>query len=285
MHISVIISTYNSPEKLEKVLWGFSCQTYKDFEIVVADDGSGPETSNLIKYFQQNTPLQIIHIWHEDKGFRKCEILNRSIVAAKGDYLIFTDGDCIPLKNFVESHKRNAEKRCFLRGCYIKLPKIASENIKKTDILNGNISDPIWLLKNGVTSRKIFRLIIPKPLADMMHKISYLSLRFPGCNSSAWKADILAVNGFDERMEWGGLDLEMGIRLFNSGVKYRLAIFSAFNVHLEHDKPYINHEAVAKNRKLIKETRMLRKTWTDFGIIKGSKPSNINEITFENVVK
>jgi len=94
--ISVIFTTYNSPRWLEKVLWGFDAQTDQDFEIVIADDGSREDTRQLIKRFARATDRPIQHIWQEDDGFQKCRILNKAIVAARGDYLILTDGDCIP---------------------------------------------------------------------------------------------------------------------------------------------------------------------------------------------
>jgi len=89
MKVSVILSTYNQPKWLEKVIWGYECQSYKDFELVIADDGSGPETIELINRYKQNTALNIVHVWHEDRGFQKSEILNKATKASQGDYLIF----------------------------------------------------------------------------------------------------------------------------------------------------------------------------------------------------
>lgn len=96
MRVSVILSTYNAPEWLEKVVWGYSVQSRRDFDVLVADDGSTYETSLLVHRLRRQTGLNIHHVWHEDRGFRKCTILNRAIEAATGDYLIFSDGDCIP---------------------------------------------------------------------------------------------------------------------------------------------------------------------------------------------
>src|SRR5690554_2143218 len=106
MDISVIITTYNQPEWLEKVLWGCAVQTFPHFEIIIADDGSGPETREAIERMRSQLPMPLRHVWHEDRGFRKCEILNRAIAAASGDYLIFLDGDCIPRRDFVDVHRR-----------------------------------------------------------------------------------------------------------------------------------------------------------------------------------
>ncbi len=109
MRISVIISTYNSPEWLEKVLWGYAAQTDHQFEILIADDGSHDATRRRIDSLRTPTQLTIQHVWHEDRGFRKCTILNRAIDAATGDYLIFSDGDCIPRADFIATHRRLAQ--------------------------------------------------------------------------------------------------------------------------------------------------------------------------------
>src|SRR5688572_27298061 len=111
MRISIIVSTYNQPSYLERVLWGYAVQTDRDFQLVVADDGSGPETGELIRNMRTATGLDVLHVWHEDRGFRKSEILNRAIVAAAGDYLLFTDGDSIPRRDLVHVHRTLARPR------------------------------------------------------------------------------------------------------------------------------------------------------------------------------
>ena len=135
MLISVIFTTYNSPLWLEKVLWGFDAQTDHNFEIVIADDGSREETRQLVERFARATERPIQHIWQADDGFQKCRILNKAIVAARGDYLILTDGDCIPRKDFVSVHRANAEPGSFLSGGYFKLPMSISQSITRSDNL------------------------------------------------------------------------------------------------------------------------------------------------------
>src|SRR5690606_3128694 len=129
MHVSVIITTYNQPHYLELVLCGYAVQTRRDFEVVVADDGSGPETAAVIERARRDLGLDVRHVWHEDRGFRKSEILNRAILAAAGDYLIFTDGDCIPRRDVVETHVRLAAPERFVAGGYLKLPAAVSRAV------------------------------------------------------------------------------------------------------------------------------------------------------------
>ena len=119
---SVIISTYNNPEWLEKVLWSYEFQAYKKFEVVIADDGSDENTKQLICRLEKEVSYPIQHIWHEDNGFQKTIILNKATVASKGDYLVYSDGDCIARKDFLETHINFREKGFFLSGGYFKLP-------------------------------------------------------------------------------------------------------------------------------------------------------------------
>ena len=130
--VGVVISTYNSPAWLEKVLWGYMYQTCPADEIVIADDGSREETRQLIDSFRDKLPIN--HVWHPDEGFQKSRILNKALVAATADYLIFTDQDCIPRKDFIETHVRYAKKGYMLSGGYFKLPMDISKLISHDDI-------------------------------------------------------------------------------------------------------------------------------------------------------
>ena len=122
LKISVVVSTYNAEEWLEKVLIGYSVQTYKDFELIIADDGSRTTTKELIDRYAANYPVPVRHLWHEDEGYRRQEILNVAIVEAAHEYILMTDGDCIPRADFVEIHAQQAEKGRFLSGGYCKMP-------------------------------------------------------------------------------------------------------------------------------------------------------------------
>ncbi len=163
MKITVIISTYNAEEWLEKVLIGYSVQTYKDFDIIVADDGSRPSTKELIDSYAKDYPVPIRHLWHEDLGYRRQEILNVAIVGANHDYILMTDGDCIPREDFVEHHIKHREQGYFLSGGYYKLPMELSKQITKDDIYSGKCFDIDWLRKNGIKlsfKNNIFYLVI-----------------------------------------------------------------------------------------------------------------------------
>ena len=150
MKISVIFSTYNSPNWLQKVLWGFHYQTDGNFEIVIADDGSTAETRQIIDTFRAFTHLPVKHVWQEDNGFQKCSILNKAIIESTGEYLILTDGDCIPRRDFVATHRSYSEPGYFLSGGYLKLPMTTSELINEQHIKDGLCFDRQWLIDNNV---------------------------------------------------------------------------------------------------------------------------------------
>ena len=150
MDLSVIISTYKSPAWLEKTLWGFQYQENKDFEVVIADDGSGEDTKKLIESFQGKFSFPISHVWHEDDGFRKTIILNKAITASRSDYLLFTDGDCIPRSDFVSKHLQYREKGYFLSGGYYKLPLAISTEITQHNISNQDAFSLRWLWDRGL---------------------------------------------------------------------------------------------------------------------------------------
>lgn len=269
MKVSVIISTYNSPAWLEKVLWGYTCQDYRDFEIVIADDGSGKETDALIRFFQENTSLEIYHVWHEDKGYRRQTILNQAILTAHTEYLIFTDGDCIPRNDFISTHVSQAEKGYYLSGGYCKLSMALSNKISKKNILNRESFDLKWLRSFGPVGLSQRRKLNARGMwASFLDIITTAKPTFNNCNSSAWKTDLLAVNGYDERMQYGGSDREIGERLRNLGIVGKQIRHRAIVLHLDHPRGYKTDESIEKNLLIRKKTKALKVSWTPHGIVK-----------------
>ncbi|WP_150914433.1 glycosyltransferase family 2 protein [Marinobacter halotolerans] len=267
MKLSVIMTTYNSPEWLEKVLWGYSVQTHKDFEIIIGDDGSTGETRDVIDRLRSETGLTIKHVWQEDKGFRKCRILNKSILEVESDYVVFTDGDCIPRADFLEVHAKEARPSTYLSGGYHKLPMSTSETITRDDIVSGRCFQLDWLKAHGLKkSYKNSKLTAGPLRAAVFNALTPTACNFKGSNGSAWLKDILAVNGFDERMPWGGLDREFGVRLANSGVKPKHVRYNAIVIHLDHKRGYKDPELVAANKALRVDSEKQRKTRTEHGI-------------------
>ncbi|MCH6257644.1 glycosyltransferase family 2 protein [Puniceicoccaceae bacterium K14] len=269
MKLSVIITTYNKPAWLEKVFWGYENQTDADFEVVVADDGSGSETRELIERFVKRGRLRIQHVWHEDVGFRKTEILNKAIVASEEDYLLFTDGDCIPRADFVQVHKERAVNGCFLSGGYLKLNMPVSEMLAEEAIVSQQAFDTKWLQKQGQPkSPKMSKLAAKGWKRFLLELLTPTKATWNGMNSSGWKNDITAVNGFNEQMQYGGLDREMGERMMNNGIKPKQIRYSAICIHLDHARGYATPESIQKNKAIRARVKREKLVWTDFGIAK-----------------
>jgi glycosyltransferase involved in cell wall biosynthesis len=274
--VSVIVTTYESPAWLEKVLWGYSVQTHKNFEVIVADDGSSELTAGLLEELQRMTNLSIRHVWHEKRGFRKCRILNKAILAAEHPYLLFSDGDCIPRNDFVAVHARYARPGAFLSGGIVRLDRTLSDAITRSDIFKGDIFEPWPLIRRGHRiERKLRMLVRRQPWVWLFEQISQTRPTFNGHHSSAWKEDILAVNGFDERMEYGGLDRELGERLVNRGIVGRSIRHRTVMLHLDHDRPYVTPDKIERNWLLRVRTRLDRRQWSDFGI----RPPSFSEVS------
>jgi glycosyltransferase involved in cell wall biosynthesis len=273
MKLSVIITTYNSEEWLQKVLVGYSVQTEQDFEVVIADDGSTEKTKVVIASFQNQFKFPIVHVWQEDNGFQKCKILNKAILKTQSDYLLFTDGDCIPRKDFVAQHLKHQEEGYFLSGGYFKLPMETSQKISLENIQNQDCFSISWLIKNGVSKTfKLSKLTKISIFASFMNWLTPTKRTFNGHNTSCFKSDLLAVNGFNEIMQYGGLDRELGERLFNYGILSKQIRYSAVCLHLDHARAYFNQEEWNKNLALRAYNIKNNITWITSGIIKGDYP-------------
>lgn len=256
MRLSVVVSTYNQPHFLERVLWGYAVQRDREFELLVADDGSGPETAALIDRLRPETGLRLVHVWHEDRGFRKTEILNRAIAAASGDYLLFTDGDCIPRADLVAEHRRLAEPGRYLAGGYLKLPAGVSERITVDDVRAGRFARLPWLRAQGWRpGRRALRLTGSHLLGRVLDRLTPTAAHFHGNNASVWRTALEAVNGFEGEMGYGGLDRALGYRLENLGVRGKQVRHRAVCLHLHHDRPYRSAEGMGRNRELLHRIR------------------------------
>lgn len=267
--ISVIISTYNAVEWLRKTLEGYRVQTFKNFEVVIADDGSGQETRDVLDEFSKDFPVPIIHVWHEDNGFQKSAILNKAILECNSDYIVMSDGDCIPRMDFLAVHKERRRKGYFLSGGYYKLPMNISEAITTENIRTQECFDLNWLKKNGLKSSFKNKKLTAEGLeAFFLNNVTPTKASWNGHNSSGWKKDILAVNGFDERMQYGGQDRELGERLINYGIKSRQIRYSAVCIHLDHPRGYKTKESIDKNLAIRKETKKNKVVRNPFGIQK-----------------
>jgi glycosyltransferase involved in cell wall biosynthesis len=275
--IGIVISTYNNPRWLEKTLWGYLSQVFVPklqgaaacrLEIVIADDGSQDETRKLIDAYRAQAGWNIKHVWQPDEGFQKCRILNKAVVASESEYLILTDQDCVPRADFVATHFRFAQKGYFLSGRYTKLPPALSEAITRADIEAGRAFEPSWLRSQGFWQGLSLKMVRSPRAAGVLNWLTPTKATWNGANSSGWRSDILAVNGFNERLHYGSEDVEMGARLGNVGIRPKQIRYSAVCIHLDHERPYAHPEVLARNRQAVRETIRSGIVETPFGIRK-----------------
>ena len=233
MLVSIIVTTYNWPKALEFCLAALNCQSNKNFEVIIADDGSRQETTNLIISLQNKYNFKIIHIWQEDNGFQAAKIRNKSIAAANGELIAFLDGDCIPLPNFVDSQLILAEKGYFVVGNRVLLSKEFTHQVLDKNLLIHEWSVFAWLVARfkGHCNRlqPFFKLPYPRKFQPKKWKGA------KGCNICIWKDDLVAINGWDESfIGWGYEDSDLVVRLIKHGIKRKEGKFKIPVIHLWH---------------------------------------------------
>lgn len=270
--VSLICSTYNNPLFLELVLDSIKHQSFKDFELIIADDGSTSETSELIKKYQVNFPVPIVHVWHEDNGWRKCQIHNKAILKAQGKLLAFIDGDCVLAPGFLQDHYDvfNREQRKYvLMGRRVELgPELTkSLDLKnyRSKLINGFAFS---LLKSCLRddSRGYSRILSLKyALLRKLFKANNVH-DLLGSNFSLPKASMIEVNGFNEDYQRGE-DGELFVRLRNTKHKLLGMKYYAVNFHLWHSRGDYTYVDEHYETVLLPDTT---RVWATNGLVKGN---------------
>lgn len=250
--ISVIVTTYNREDALAAVLRSLARQTDRDFEVLVADDGSGPATAATVEAWKAKVGHRIEHVWHEDKGFRAGEIRNRAVLAARGDYIVFLDGDCIVRPDFVAQHRKLAEEGAFVTGNRILLsPDLTSR------VLRDGLEPETWSfgrfvaerLRGGVNRLSALLKLPLGPLRQIRAK-EWKGAR--SCNLAIWRRDLDTVDGFDaDYAGWGKEDSDLIVRLLHAGIVRKDGNFATGVIHLWHKEA--DRSALAENERKLAE--------------------------------
>lgn len=233
--ISVIVTTYNREDALAAVLRSLRGQTDRDFEVVVADDGSGPATAALIDGLKASIGHRVAHVWHEDKGFRAGEIRNRAVLAARGDYIVFLDGDCIVRPSFVAMHRRLAEPGCFVTGNRVLLSRALTEKVLRDHLTPETWGCSTWLNERfrGGVNRLSALLMLPLGPLRRLRARQWKGAR--SANLAIWRSDLLTVDGYDaDYAGWGKEDSDIVVRLLRAGVARKDGSFATGVIHLWH---------------------------------------------------
>jgi glycosyltransferase involved in cell wall biosynthesis len=234
--ISILLATYNWPQALKLCLEALATQTDKDFEIIIADDGSTKDTCELIEGIKVLHPISITHLWQEDRGFRKTQILNQAIAAAHSNYLIFLDGDCIVQPDFVARHRALAQQGYLVTGSRVLLNESLTKQLlswPRWNFKNFNSNLLSYRLSGGIN--KYWPLKIKLGNGAWRDYKKFVWRRIKGCNMACWKADAEAINGFDESMTgWGHEDADFVFRLQRHQIKRKSGSWSTEVLHLFH---------------------------------------------------
>ncbi len=267
MKVSVIVSTYNKAGELARVLEGLRAQLILPHEVIVADDGSGPETAALVESFKrEGFPCPLLHVWDEDKGFRLAFIRNKAIKSATGEYAVIMDGDCIVGRHFTGDHLRLAEEGYFVQGKRVMVGRETSSYITQ-----GHINSRAWLFRAFVSGGlSNVHHLIRLPWLPALRKTSMRGIK--GCNMAFHMGDLRAVNGYNEDFTgWGREDSELAARLYNLGVKRKEHPFMAACFHLWHEDN--QRTRLDENDRILRNAIASGGHWCPNGIIKGEGPS------------
>lgn len=235
MNLAVIVTTYNRPDALALVLEGYLEQDTRGFEFIVADDGSTDDTRELVEDYARRAPFPLRHLWQEDRGFRPGAARNRALAATQAEYILFSDGDCVPPRNFVAQHVRLAEPGYFLSGNRILLTEAFTARALRERLPLHTWGTGRWLAAwlTGRINRSLPLIALPD--GDFRKRAPQQWEGVKTCNLSAWRADLMRVNGFDESYSgWGLEDSDLVIRLLHAGVRHKSARFAAPVFHLWH---------------------------------------------------
>lgn len=268
----LIVATYQNPRALGLCLASVARQARPPDSIAIADDGSGPETRAVVEGFAARSAVPVRHVWHEDDGFRKNAILNRAIASSEADFLAFIDGDVLVRPDFLGHHLALARPDRWSSGSLIRLDAEATAAVTEALVASGRVFERDWLRAHRAIDRPgtwLKTRPLPGKALAALDRVTPVQKAWGGANSSAFRAALLAVNGFDETMRYGGEDKELGVRLTNGGVRGQHLRYVASVVHLDHPRGYVDRALMAANKLRIRNVRRSGRSWTPDGIVKG----------------
>ena len=239
--ITLILNTYENPEALARVLAALTEQTHVSAEIIVADDGSGSATKQIVKSFADR--LRLKHCRQEHEGFRRSVILNKAIAQAAGDYIVFLDGDSVPAREFVADHAALAESGYWVQGRRAFVDQSCTAKFQPSGKM-------FWSLAlRGKLTGFLKAVRLPFPLVKRGREQRGIL----GCNLGIWRDDLVAVNGYDETFTgWGREDADLANRLYHLGRDRKFVYGRAIIYHLNH--PVLPRDRLETNQSLLEET-------------------------------
>jgi glycosyltransferase involved in cell wall biosynthesis len=250
--ISVIVTTFDRPDALDAVLRALAHQRDRGFEVLIADDGSGPATAALIGHWTTRLGVALTHVRHEHRGFRAAEIRNRAIRAGRGNYCVFLDGDCLARPDFVATHRALAEPGWFVTGNRALLTRALTDAV-----LNQRLEPEHWGAGNWIVQRfkgGLNRLapVFYLPLGPLRKLRPRAWQGARSCNLGVWRDDLDRVDGFDSSFSgWGREDSDLLVRLLRAGVRRKDGSYATGVLHLWH--PEADRASLPQNDRRLAE--------------------------------
>ena len=259
MRLALIVSTYERPDALAAVLDSVARQRAAPDEIVIADDGSGPATRELLTAFARRSSIPVRAVSQPHQGFRLTRLRNLAIASATADYLVFIDGDMLLHEAFVADHRRHARRGRFTQGVRV----LANESL--TARLIAEPRHPVTVATPGLGLLRRAYLLRSRRLASAMRHAANRFIAIKGCNQGFWRDDLVRVNGFNEAIEgWGPEDKELCARLTHAGIARQSLLFGGVAIHLHH--PRASRDSLLANLAVLADTLRHGRTWCDQGL-------------------
>jgi len=254
---TLIVTTFNWPAALDLTLKSIARQTVAPEEVIVADDGSGPDTAEVVERWKRRIAAPVQHLWQPHEGFRLARSRNRAIAAATGDYLMIVDGDMVLHRHFVADHLNAARPGSFIQGVRLLTEAEAADRMLREGSLDLHVfSRGIRRRRHAVRNLALSRLLF-------WERVGQSAIR--GCNQAYWKSDLLHVNGFNEAfVGWGREDNEIAARLYNVGIRRRNLKFQALAIHLHH--PSRHPQGANPNDAILHQAIERGETWCRQGL-------------------
>ena len=233
--ISIIVTTYNREDALDAVLRSLARQDDSDFEVIIADDGSGEATTKLVDAWKVRFGRRLDHVWHTDRGFRAAEIRNRAILAARGAYCVFLDGDCIVRPDFIATHRRLAEPGWFVTGNRVLLSAELTTEVLREKLNPASWGFGRWFAERWRGGVNRLSALLHLPLGPLRRVRQGVWQGARSCNLAIWRTDLDCIDGFDaDYSGWGKEDSDIIIRLLHAGVRRKDGTFATGVLHLWH---------------------------------------------------